>query len=125
MGVSLIQPTSHRRTEAQIRSMSRALYFNNQGAYHGPDRAVATAEQRGDPAQYPPHPPGGRHQKQEETQSCSLQKRDHTHRNSGKMRSQRNMLQMREQDKNLQGQLNEEKIGNLPEKEFRVIIKMM
>ena len=41
------------------------------------------------------------------------------------MRSQRNMLQMREQDKNLQGQLNEEKIGNLPEKEFRVIIKMM
>ena len=35
------------------------------------------------------------------------------------------MLQMREQDKNLQGQLNEEKIVNLPEKEFRVIIKMM
>ena len=68
---------------------------------------------------------GGRNQKQEELQSCSLQKGDHTHRNSGKMRSQRNMLQMREQDKNLQGQLNEEKIGNLPEKEFRVIIKMM
>ena len=41
------------------------------------------------------------------------------------MRSQRNMLQMKEQDKNLQGQLNEEKIGNLPEKEFRVIIVKM
>ena len=29
---------------------------------------------------------------------------------------------MKEQDKNLQEQLNEEEIGNLPEKEFRVMI---
>ena len=35
------------------------------------------------------------------------------------------MLQMKEQDKNLQEQLNEEKIGNLPEKEFRVMIVKM
>ena len=36
------------------------------------------------------------------------------------------MLQMKEQSKNLQDQLNEEEIGNLPEKEFRiVIVKMM
>ena len=32
------------------------------------------------------------------------------------------MLQTREQGKNLQDQINEEEIGNLPEKEFRVVI---
>ena len=31
-------------------------------------------------------------------------------------------MHKKEQDKNLQEQLNEEEIGNLPEKEFRVII---
>ena len=41
------------------------------------------------------------------------------------MRQQRNMLQMKEQDKNLQEQLNEKKIGNLPEKKFRVMIVKM
>ena len=38
------------------------------------------------------------------------------------MRQQRNMLQTKEQHKNPQEQLNEEEIGNLPEKEFRVMI---
>ena len=36
-----------------------------------------------------------------------------------KMRRQKNMLQMKKQGKNLQDQINEEEIGNLPEKEFR------
>ena len=31
------------------------------------------------------------------------------------------MSQMKEQGKNLQDQINEEEIGNLPEKEFRVM----
>ena len=35
------------------------------------------------------------------------------------------MLQMKEQDKNLQEQLNEEDISNLSEKEFRVMIVKM
>ena len=35
------------------------------------------------------------------------------------------MLQMKGQDKNPQEQLNEEEIGNLPEKEFRVMIVKM
>ena len=35
------------------------------------------------------------------------------------------MLLLKEQDKSLQEQLNEEEIGNLPEKEFRVMIVMM
>ena len=35
------------------------------------------------------------------------------------------MAQMKEQDKNLQDQINEQEIGNLPEKEFRVMIVKM
>ena len=35
------------------------------------------------------------------------------------------MSQMKEQGKNLQGQINEEEIGNPPEKEFRVMIEKM
>ena len=38
------------------------------------------------------------------------------------MRRQRNMKQMKEQGKNLQDQINEERLGNLPEKEIRVMI---
>ena len=36
-----------------------------------------------------------------------------------------NKLQIKEQEKNPQEQLNEEEIGNLPEKEFRVMIAQM
>ena len=32
---------------------------------------------------------------------------------------------MKEQGKNLQHQINEEEIGNLPEKEFRIIVRMI
>ena len=35
------------------------------------------------------------------------------------------MSQMKEQGKNIQDQINEEEIGNLPEKEFRVMIVKM
>ena len=38
------------------------------------------------------------------------------------MRRQKNILQAEEQDKNPQDQINEEEIGKLPEKEFRVMI---
>ena len=44
------------------------------------------------------------------------------HRKLDKMRQQRNMLQKKEQDKNTQEQLNEEETGNVPEKQFRVMI---
>ena len=40
------------------------------------------------------------------------------------MRGQRNMLQMKEQGKNPQDQINEE-LGNSPEKEFKVLIVKM
>ena len=43
-----------------------------------------------------------------------------------KMRRQRNMQQMKEQSKNPPDQTNEEEIGSLPEKEFRVMtVKMI
>ena len=37
------------------------------------------------------------------------------------MKRQRAMYQMKEQDKTQEKQLNEEEIGNFPEKEFRIM----
>ena len=42
------------------------------------------------------------------------------------MKSQRNTTQMKEKTRNTKVQINEEKIGELPEKEFRkIIVKMI
>ena len=42
------------------------------------------------------------------------------------MKRQRNTAQMKEQTRNTEGQINEEGIGKLPEKEFRkMIVKMI
>ena len=41
------------------------------------------------------------------------------------MKRQRAMYQMKEQEKTPEKQLNEVEIGNLPEKEFRIIVKMI
>ena len=41
------------------------------------------------------------------------------------MKSQRNTTQMKEQIRNTEVQINEEGIGKLPEKEFRIIIAKM
>ena len=41
------------------------------------------------------------------------------------MNRQRAMYQMKEQDKTPETQLNEVEIGNLPEKEFRIMIVKM
>ena len=69
----------------------------------------------------PNSPPRGRHQQQEELR---LQKGDLKHSKLDKMRTWRNMLQM-EQRKNPQNQVNKEEIGNLPEKECKIIIVNM
>ena len=42
---------------------------------------------------------------------------NHIHRKTDKMKRQRAMYQMKEQDKTPEKQLNEVEIGNLPEKE--------
>ena len=41
------------------------------------------------------------------------------------MKSQRNTAQMKEQARNTEVQVNEEEIGKLPEKEFRIMIVKM
>ena len=41
------------------------------------------------------------------------------------MRRQRSILQAKEQDKNPQDKINEEEIGKLPEKEFKVMMVKM
>ena len=48
-------------------------------------------------------------------------KRDTKHSKLSKMRRQINTQQMKEQGKNPPDQTNEEEIGSLPEKEFRII----
>ena len=52
-------------------------------------------------------------------------RQEHNPTHKKKMRWQKNMSQMKEQGKNIQNQINEEEIGNLPEKEFRVMIVKM
>ena len=59
---------------------------------------------------------GGRHQKQQELWTRSLQKGDPKHSKLSKMRRQRNTQQMKEQGKNIPDETNEEEIGSLPEK---------
>ena len=41
------------------------------------------------------------------------------------MKRQKNTTQMKEQTRNTEVQINEEEIGKLPEKEFRMILKMI
>ena len=38
------------------------------------------------------------------------------------MKRQRNIAQMKEQTRNTEVQINEEEIGKVPEKEFRIIV---
>ena len=47
------------------------------------------------------------------------------HSQKDEMKRQRAMYQMNEQDKTPEKQLNEVEIGNLPEKEFRIMIVKM
>ena len=73
----------------------------------------------------PTLPTGSRHQKQRELRTCSLRNGDPKHSKLSKMRRQRNTQQTKEQGKNPPDQTNEEEIGSLPEKEFRVMIVKM
>ena len=63
----------------------------------------------------------GRNQKEERIQPWSLGKGDLKYNKLKKiiMKRQRNTAQTKEQTRNTEAQINEEKIGILPEKEFR------
>ena len=65
---------------------------------------------------------GGRHQKQRELRTCTLQKGEPKHSKLSKRRRQRNTQQIKEQGKNRPDQKKEEEIDSLPETEFRVMI---
>ena len=70
---------------------------------------------------------GGRNQKEERIQPWRLQKGDLKNNKLKKkiMKRQRNTTQMKEQTRNTEVQINEEEIGKVPEKEFRMIAKMI
>ena len=55
-------------------------------------------------------------------QTARIQKSHPKHSNINKMKSQRNTQQVNEQDKCPPNQTKQEEIGNLPDKEFRIMI---
>ena len=58
-------------------------------------------------------------------QTARIQKGHPKHRNINKTKRQRNTQQVKEQDKSPPNQTKEEKIGNLPDKEFEIMIVKM
>ena len=119
--------TSNSRSETQLRNRSGELYSNRYGADTASDRAVTTTEQRGGPTQYPgqalitttpvkPHIKGitahtsgptscTRRQTPEARGTMILQAvKRRSHSKFARMRRQINVLQTKEQDKNLQEQ---------------------
>ena len=60
-----------------------------------------------------------------EPQTARIQKSHPKHSNINKVKKQRNTQQVKEQDKCPPNQPKEEEIGNLPEKEFRIMIMKM
>jgi len=61
----------------------------------------------------------------EEPQTARVWKGHPKHSNINKMKRQRNTQKLKEQDKCPPNQAKEEVIGNLPEKEFRIMIVKM
>ena len=73
-----------------------------------------------------PTPPTRRNvHNKEEPQTSSIQKSHPKHSNLNKMKRQRNIQQVKEHDKSTLNQTNEEGIGSLPDKEFRIMIVKM
>ena len=58
-------------------------------------------------------------------QTARIQKGHPKHSNINRMKRQRNTQQVKEQDKCPPNQTKEEEIGNLPDKEFRMTVKMI
>ena len=73
-----------------------------------------------------PTPPTAKNlHNKEEPQTARIRKVHPKHSNINKMKRQRNIQQVKEQDKCPPNQTKEEKIGNLPDKEFRIMIVKM
>ena len=67
----------------------------------------------------------GRNHKEKRIQPLSLGKGDLKYNKLKKKKRQRNTAQKKEQTRNTEVQINEEEIGKLPEKEFRIMIVKM
>ena len=75
---------------------------------------------------YSSTPPTARNlHNKEEPQTARIQKGHPKQSNLNKMKRHRNTQQVKEQDKCPPNQIKEEEIGNLPEKEFRIMIVKM
>ena len=61
----------------------------------------------------------------EESQTARIQKGHPKHSNINKLKRQRNTQQIKEQDKCPPNQTKEEEIGNLPDKDFQIMIVKM
>ena len=73
-----------------------------------------------------PNPTTGRNlHNKEEPQTARIQKGHPKHSNLNKMKRQRNNQQVKEQDKCPPKQTKEEEVGNLNEKEFRIMVLKM
>ena len=72
-----------------------------------------------------PHPQQGNSTIKRTPQTARIQKGHHKRSNTNKMKRQRNTQQIKEQDKYPPTQTKEEEIGNLPDKEFRIMIVKM
>ena len=66
-----------------------------------------------------------KHHNKETPQTSRIQKGHHKLGNINKMKRQRNTQQVKKQDKCSPNQTKEEEIGNLPDKEFRILIVKM
>ena len=72
------------------------------------------------------YPPTARNlHNKEEPQTTRIQKGHPKHTNINKMKRQRNTEQAKEQDKCSPNQIKEEEIGNLPDKDFGIMIVKM
>ena len=73
----------------------------------------------------PTPPTGSNLHIKEEPQTARMQKGQPKHSNINKIKRQRNTQQVKEQDKCPSNQTKDEERGNLPEKEFRIIVVKM
>ena len=76
-------------------------------------------------ANRPTPPTGWNLHNKKEPQTTRIQKGHSKHSNLNKMKRQRNTQQVKEHEKCPPSQTKEEEIGNLPEKEFRIMIKKL
>ena len=75
---------------------------------------------------HPSTPPTVRNlHNKEEPQTARIRNSHPKHSNLNKMKRQRNTQQVKEQDKCPPNQTKEEEIGNLPDKEFQIMIVKM